>query len=101
MPNEKYVNGYGEEAVFNKETGKVINDGINDGTFNIAGGDDFPWVIDIYRHMKGKTSDVGLWVEFGTGPNDPTTKQERQELKSKSMKTIMNLIFKQKAKIAK
>ena len=37
--NEKWVNGKGEEQIFNIETGRIVKDGINNGTFNIAGND--------------------------------------------------------------
>ena len=36
FPNEKYANNMGQEAVFEKKSGKWVKDGINDATYNIA-----------------------------------------------------------------
>ena len=32
--------------------------------------------IDFVSHLK----DINLWKKYGTGPNDPTTREEREEI---------------------
>ena len=32
--------------------------------------------IDFVSHVK----DINLWKKYGTGPNDPTTREEREEI---------------------
>ena len=32
--------------------------------------------IDFVSHAK----DINLWKKYGTGPNDPTTREEREEI---------------------
>ncbi len=81
FPNIKYVNENGEEAVFNKVTGKWVEDGINDATYNIAGLDgSLKGIIDNFSHLLGENSDVNLWVEYGVGFNDKLTKKQRQKI---------------------
>ncbi|UUV18240.1 hemagglutinin repeat-containing protein [Fusobacteria bacterium ZRK30] len=102
LPNEKYMNTKGEEVVFNKKTGKVIKDGINDGTYNIAGGEvNINGPRDIYLHTKGSTSDVKLWIKYGTGRDDPTTREERETISKQTFDTHVNLVLKPQVDAAK
>ena len=74
--NEKWVNGKGEEYIFNIETGRIVKDGINNGTFNIAGNDKNSFnPIDTIVHFG---LDVASWENYGLGKNDVLTKEQRK-----------------------
>ena len=90
--NEKWVNGKGEEYIFNIETGRIVKDGINNGTFNIAGNDKNSFnPIDTIVHFG---LDVASWENYGLGKNDVLTKEQRKIFSEMGSKYIKNPIFK-------
>ncbi|QNE68042.1 hemagglutinin repeat-containing protein [Fusobacterium hwasookii] len=90
--NEKWVNGKGEEYIFNIETGRIVKDGINNGTFNIAGNDKNSFKpIDTIIHFG---LDVAPWENYGLGKNDLLTKEQRKIFSEMGSKYIKNPIFK-------
>ena len=90
--NEKWVNGKGEEYIFNIETGRIVKDGINNGTFNIAGNDKNSFnPIDTIIHFG---LDVAPWENYGLGKNDVLTKEQRKIFSEMGSKYIKNPIFK-------
>lgn len=90
--NEKWVNGKGEEYIFNIETGRIVKDGINNGTFNIAGNDKNSFnPIDTIVHFG---LDVASWENYGIGKNDVLTKEQRKIFNEMGSKYIKNPIFK-------
>ena len=90
--NEKWVNGKGEEYIFNIETGRIVKDGINNGTFNIAGNDKNSFnPIDTIIHFG---LDVTSWENYGLGKNDVLTKEQRKIFSEMGSKYIKNPIFK-------
>ena len=90
--NEKWVNGKGEEYIFNIETGRIVKDGINNGTFNIAENDKNSFnPIDTIVHFG---LDVASWENYGIGKNDILTKEQRKIFSEMGSKYIKNLIFK-------
>ncbi len=67
--NKVYVSKDGKkEAVYDRE-GKVVKDGINDGSYNYFGEREDP--------LKHLTFDIAPWLLFGSSRNDPTSCQER------------------------
>ena len=90
--NEKWVNGKGEEYIFNIETGRIVKDGINNGTFNIAENDKNSFnPIDTIVHFG---LDVASWENYGIGKNDVLTKEQRKIFSEMGSKYIKNPIFK-------
>ncbi|WP_422851677.1 hemagglutinin repeat-containing protein [Fusobacterium animalis] len=80
FPNEKYANNMGQEAVFEKKSGKWVKDGINDATYNIAIWEKNYKLNELYYHLKSETGDVKLWKKYGVGPNDKLTEEQRNIL---------------------
>ena len=90
--NEKWVNGKGEEHVFNIKRGRIVKDGINNGTFNIAGNDKNSFsIIDTIAHFG---LDVAPWKEYGIGKDDILTKEQREIFSDMGSKYIGNPFFK-------
>lgn len=85
FPNKKYVNYIGQEAVFNKETGEWIKDGINDATYNIAVWEKDYKINELNVHFK---QDVDLWKNYGVGPHDKLTKTQRENIDSTVIWTL-------------
>lgn len=80
FPNEKYVNAQREEAIFSKENGIWIDDGINNETYNIGVWEKNLIFRNLSVHMRDKKGDVKLWLEYGVGPNDRLTKEQRKKI---------------------
>ena len=95
FPNEKYVNYSGQEAVFNKKSGKWVNDGINNATYNVAGEDDsIKGVLEnIFYHIFFDNSDVNLWIKYDVGPNAKLTEAQRNFLNNIGSKYYLDPIF--------
>ncbi|WP_336155102.1 hemagglutinin repeat-containing protein, partial [Fusobacterium polymorphum] len=75
-PNKKYVNKDGYEVVLDNEN-KPVYDSAIIGTYNFYTYESpLEEIKDWYNHLE----DVQLWRKFGTGPNDPTTKEQREKL---------------------
>lgn len=67
--NKVFVHKDGhKEAVFD-ENGSLVQDGINDGSYNYAHPQNDP-----FGHY---TQDIHPWINFGMSRKDPTSKQER------------------------
>ncbi|PHH97924.1 hemagglutinin repeat-containing protein [Fusobacterium nucleatum] len=89
--NEKWVNGKGEEQIFNIETGRIVKDGINNGTFNIAGNDRNSFnLTDTISHFR---LDVNSWENYGIGKDDILTKEQRKILSEMGSKYVSDPIF--------
>ena len=73
---KKFVNEDGYELILDQNN-KPVYDPIVVGTYNFH---TYKSVvknpIDFVSHLK----DVNLWKKYGTGPNDPTTREEREEI---------------------
>ena len=84
FPNRKYVNNIGQEAVFSKQSGEWIRDGINDATYNIAVTELNTDIIrDTKTHLFDGNGDVALWENYGVGKHDKLTKEQRKEIETK------------------
>ncbi|WP_083232301.1 hemagglutinin repeat-containing protein [Fusobacterium massiliense] len=96
FPNEKHVNNIGQEAVFNKKSGKWVNDGINNATYNIAGLDGtikgFAYDNLIY-HLFADESDVNLWIKYDVEQNSKLTEIQRRQLNEIGSRYYLDLIF--------
>jgi len=89
--NEKWVNEKGEEQIFNIETGRIVKDGINNGTFNIAGNDRNSFnLTDTISHFR---LDVNSWENYGIGKDDILTKEQRKILSEMGSKYVSDPIF--------
>ena len=67
--NKTYLHKDGKkEAVYDK-SGKLVKDGINDGSYNY-----FHPQNDPLRHF---TFDITPWIQFGTSRKDPTSMEKR------------------------
>ena len=89
--NEKWVNEKGEEQIFNIETVRIVKDGINNGTFNIAGNDKNSFnLTNIIAHFR---LDVTRWENYGIGKNDILTKEQRKKLSEMGSKYVKDPIF--------
>ena len=92
--NEKWVNEKGEEFIFDIKTGKVVRDGINDGTFNVGGKNRSILTFnlaDVIVHFK---TDVKDWENYGIGKDDILTKEQRKILSEMGEKYVSNFVFK-------
>ena len=73
---KKYVDEEGHELILDQNN-KPVYDPVVVGTYNFH---TYKSVvknpIDFVSHGK----DVNLWKKYGTGPNDPTTREEREEI---------------------
>ena len=73
---KKYVNEDGYEVILD-QSNKPVYDPIVVGTYNFHTYKSMAKnPIDFVSHLK----DVNLWKKYGTGPNDPTTREEREEI---------------------
>ena len=72
---KKYVNEDGYELILDQNY-KPVYDPVVVGTYNFHTYDGVKNPIDLVSHTK----DIGLWVKYGTGPNDPTTRGEREKI---------------------
>ena len=89
--NEKWVNEKGEEQIFNIETGRIVKDGINNGTFNIAGNDKNSFnLTDMISHFR---LNVNSWENYGIGKDDILIKEQRKILSEMGSKYVSDPIF--------
>ena len=72
---KKYVNEDGYELILDQNN-KPVYDPVVVGTYNFHTYDGVKNPIDLVSHTK----DMELWKKYGTGPNDPTTREEREEI---------------------
>ncbi|WP_425250390.1 hypothetical protein [Fusobacterium animalis] len=73
---KKYVNEDGYELILDQNY-KPVYDPVIVGTYNFHTYESIAKnPIDFASHVK----DVNLWKKYGTGPNDPTTREEREEI---------------------
>ena len=73
---KKYVNEDGYELILDQNN-KPVYDPVVVGTYNFHTYDGVKNPIDLVSHTK----DMELWKKYGTGPNDPTTREEIGDLK--------------------
>ena len=72
---KKYVNEDGYELILDQNY-KPVYDPVVVGTYNFYTYDETK-IVDAGMHVL---SDLILWRKYGTGPNDPTTREEREEI---------------------
>ena len=72
---KKYVNEDGYELILDQNN-KPVYDPVVVGTYNFHTYDGVKNPIDLVSHTK----DMELWEKYGTGPNDPTTREEREKI---------------------
>ena len=73
---KKYVNEDGYELILDQNY-KPVYDPVVVGTYNFhTYKSKAKNPIDFVSHVK----DINLWKKYGTGPNDPTTREEREEI---------------------
>ena len=72
---KKYVSEDGYELILDQNN-KPVYDPVIVGTYNFYTYDKIIRV-DVGMHIL---SDLILWRKYGTGPNDPTTREEREEI---------------------
>ena len=73
---KKYVNEDGYELILDQNN-KPVYDPIVVGTYNFHTYKSMAKnPIDFVSHLK----DINLWKKYGTGPNDPTTREEREKI---------------------
>ena len=72
---KKFVNEDGYELILDQNN-KPVYDPVVVGTYNFA---TYRKIVepDALAHL---ITDVKLWKKYGTGPNDPTTREEREEI---------------------
>ena len=72
----KYVNEDGYELILDQNY-KPVYDPVVVGTYNFHTYESMAKnPIDFVSHVK----DVNLWKKYGTGPNDPTTREDREKI---------------------
>jgi len=75
---KKYVNEDGYELILDQNN-KPVYDPVVVGTYNFHTYESMAKnPIDFVSHVK----DINLWKKYGTGPNDPTTREEREKIGS-------------------
>ena len=72
---KKYVSEDGYELILDQNN-KPVYDPVVVGTYNFHTYDGVKNPIDLVSHTK----DMELWEKYGTGPNDPTTREEREKI---------------------
>ena len=73
---KKFVNEDGYELILDQNN-KPVYDPVVVGTYNFHTYKSMAKnPIDFISHVK----DINLWKKYGTGPNDPTTREEREEI---------------------
>ena len=73
---KKFVNEDGYELILDQNN-KPVYDPVVVGTYNFhTYKSKAKNPIDFVSHLK----DINLWKKYGTGPNDPTTREEREEI---------------------
>ena len=73
---KKYVDEDGHELILDQNY-KPVYDPVVVGTYNFHTYKSIAKnPIDFVSHVK----DINLWKKYGTGPNDPTTREEREEI---------------------
>ena len=72
---KKYVSEDGYELILDQNN-KPVYDPVVVGTYNFHTYDGVKNPIDLVSHIK----DMELWEKYGTGPNDPTTREEREKI---------------------
>ena len=73
---KKFVNEDGYELILDQNN-KPVYDPVVVGTYNFhTYKSKAKNPIDFVSHRK----DINLWKKYGTGPNDPTTREEREKI---------------------
>ena len=87
---KKYVNEDGYELILDQNN-KPVYDPVVVGTYNFA---TYRKIVepDALAHL---ITDVKLWKKYGTGPNDPTTREEREEIGGAMLGISINFYYKE------
>ena len=72
---KKYVDDDGHELILDQNN-KPVYDPVVVGTYNFFTYDSKLELANWGRHLQ----DIKLWKKYGTGPNDPTTREEREKI---------------------
>ena len=85
---KKYVNEDGYELILDQNN-KPVYDPVVVGTYNFHTYDGVKNPIDLVSHTK----DMELWKKYGTGPNDPTTREEREQIGGAMLGISINFYY--------
>ncbi|WP_314327144.1 hypothetical protein [Fusobacterium pseudoperiodonticum] len=85
---KKYVNEDGYELILDQNN-KPVYDPVVVGTYNFHTYDGLKNPIDLVSHTK----DMELWEKYGTGPNDPTTREEREQIGGAMLGISINFYY--------
>ena len=87
---KKFVNEDGYELILDQNN-KPVYDPVVVGTYNFA---TYRKIVepDALAHL---ITDVKLWKKYGTGPNDPTTREEREEIGGAMLGISINFYYKE------
>ena len=85
---KKYVNEDGYELILDQNN-KPVYDPVVVGTYNFHTYDRVKNPIDLVSHTK----DMELWKKYGTGPNDPTTREEREQIGGAMLGISINFYY--------
>ena len=85
---KKYVNEDGYELILDQNN-KPVYDPVVVGTYNFHTYDGVKNPIDLISHTK----DMELWEKYVTGPNDPTTREEREQIGGAMLGISINFYY--------
>ena len=71
------------------QNNKPVYDPVVVGTYNFHTYDGLKNPIDLVSHTK----DMELWEKYGTGPNDPTTREEREQIGGAMLGISINFYY--------
>lgn len=54
-------------------------------------------VSDLYNHLYDEKGDVDLWEDYGVGPHDKLTKEQRKEISELGKIYLLDLSFRRYA----
>ena len=87
---KKYVNEDGYELILDQNN-KPVYDPVVVGTYNFFTYNSKLELANWGRHLQ----DIKLWKKYGTGPNDPTTREEREEIGGAMLGISINFYYKE------
>ncbi|MDC7956193.1 hypothetical protein PKF05_10180 [Fusobacterium simiae] len=85
---KKYVDEDGHELILDQNN-KPVYDPVVVGTYNFFTYNSKLELANWGRHLQ----DIKLWKKYGTGPNDPTTREEREEIGGAMLGISINFYY--------
>ena len=86
---KKYVNEDGYELILDQNN-KPVYDPIVVGTYNFH---TYKSVVKNPIDFVSHTKDIELWKKYGTGPNDPTRREEREQIGGAMLGISINFYY--------